>query len=177
MTPQIAFKIYWPLDVEKHKHRTKNHDNALFYRYAILWWLCTYFLPIYYRTLFLFADSLLHIKIASGFGQTYLLFSCFSKVIRKNPTAPSSWLIHFFRSGKNPHDSNHQRSSQLVTQNIRVKGSFQIIWIFLDFLDFLGLGASLVIASCILHVFGFLWFFSVFSGLCASLLTASCISK
>ena len=37
MTPQIVFKIYCPLVVEKHKHRTKNHDNALFYRYAILW--------------------------------------------------------------------------------------------------------------------------------------------
>ena len=38
---------------------------------------------IYYRTLCRFADGLLHIKIASGFGQPYLLFSWCSKVIRQ----------------------------------------------------------------------------------------------
>ena len=148
MTSQIAFKIYWPLVVEKHKHRTKNHDNALFYRYAILWWLCTYFVPIYYRNLCLFADSLLHIKIASGFGQPYLLFSWCSKVTLKKNTPKRPGLDHtFFRSGKNLHDPNLQHSSQSVTQNAWVKESFQSHLIFLDFL-----GLCAFFADSLLHI-------------------------
>ena len=41
------------------------------------------YLHIYYRTLCLFADGLLHIKLASGIGQPYLLFNWCSKVIRQ----------------------------------------------------------------------------------------------
>ena len=82
--------LCWPgvgvVVVEKHKHRTIVMTMHFFTdMYAILWWLCTYFVPIYYRTLCFFADSLLHIKIAIGFGQPYLLFSWCSKVIRQKP--------------------------------------------------------------------------------------------
>ena len=82
--------LCWPgvgvVVVEKHKHRTIVMTMHFFTdMYAILWWLCTYIVPIYYRTLCLFADSLLHIKIAIGFGQPYLLFSWCSKVIRQKP--------------------------------------------------------------------------------------------
>ena len=163
MTPQIPFKIYWPLVVEKHKHRTKNHDNALFYRYAILWWLCTYFVPIYYRTLCLFADSLLHIKIASGFGQPYLLFIWCSKVIRKTNYYTQSLTHTFLRSGKNLHDPNC--STQVIINPKHVsEGIFSKLS---DFLDFLGLCVFLhikIACGCDIfwkkHLgFGFLWNF------------------
>ena len=133
LTPQIVFKIYWPLVVEKHKHRTKNHDNALFYRYAILWWLCTYFVPIYYLTLCLFADSLLHIKIASGFGQPYLLFSWCSKVIRKKSYYTQSLNHTFFRYCKNPHDPNLQIPN-LMSEGIFLKlcGFYGTLCLFAD---------------------------------------------